>query len=196
MFELLLLGKIVRSIFHQNFTADFTIKLHYEVLGCGGHYICQRDQGYGQGVPPFHRLLESYFLLIWQKRVRLSDLLGGGGGFSSTPGTYLNSTLGFAYFVWLSSLSSNTSVLSRAGSAQKGSRPPRFVEQFLIPILTATCSNKLWIRTLWPSQRHFQMFASQAFWFFPACLAVGTLFLSNLGTRCTNFMWPRAGRGG
>ena len=29
-------GKIVRSIFHQNSTANFTIKLHYEVLGCGG----------------------------------------------------------------------------------------------------------------------------------------------------------------
>ena len=39
IFELLLLGKIVRSIFHQNSTANFTIKLHYEVLGCGGPYI-------------------------------------------------------------------------------------------------------------------------------------------------------------
>ena len=29
-------GKIVRSIFHQDSTANFTIKLHYEVLGCGG----------------------------------------------------------------------------------------------------------------------------------------------------------------
>ena len=29
-------GKIVRNIFHQNSTANFTIKLHYEVLGCGG----------------------------------------------------------------------------------------------------------------------------------------------------------------
>ena len=38
IFELLLLGKIVRSIFHQNSTANFTIKLHYEVLGCGGPY--------------------------------------------------------------------------------------------------------------------------------------------------------------
>ena len=28
-------GKIVSSIFHQNSTANFTIKLHYEVLGCG-----------------------------------------------------------------------------------------------------------------------------------------------------------------
>ena len=36
IFELLLLGKIVRSMFHQNSTANFTIKLHYEVLGCGG----------------------------------------------------------------------------------------------------------------------------------------------------------------
>ena len=25
------------GIFHQNSTAKFTIKLHYEVLGCGGH---------------------------------------------------------------------------------------------------------------------------------------------------------------
>ena len=31
-------GKIVRIIFHQNSTADFTIKLHYEVLGCGRPY--------------------------------------------------------------------------------------------------------------------------------------------------------------
>ena len=31
-------GKIVRSIFHQNSTANFTIKLHYEVLGCGGRF--------------------------------------------------------------------------------------------------------------------------------------------------------------
>ena len=31
-------GKIVRSIFHQNSTANFTFKLHYEVLGCGGPY--------------------------------------------------------------------------------------------------------------------------------------------------------------
>ena len=31
-------GKIVRSIFHQNSTANFTIKLHNEVLGCGGPY--------------------------------------------------------------------------------------------------------------------------------------------------------------
>ena len=31
---------------------------------------------------------------FWQKRVRLSG--PPGGGFSSTPGTYLNSTLGFA----------------------------------------------------------------------------------------------------
>ena len=38
IFELLLLGKIVRNIFHQNSTANFTIKLHYEVLGCGGPY--------------------------------------------------------------------------------------------------------------------------------------------------------------
>ena len=30
-----MLGKIVRSIFHQNSTAYFTTKLHYEVLGCG-----------------------------------------------------------------------------------------------------------------------------------------------------------------
>ena len=29
-------GKIVRSMFHQNSTADSTIKLHYEVLGGGG----------------------------------------------------------------------------------------------------------------------------------------------------------------
>ena len=29
-------GKIVRSIFHQNSTANFTVKLHYDVLGCGG----------------------------------------------------------------------------------------------------------------------------------------------------------------
>ena len=36
IFELLLLGKIVRSIVHQSSTANFTIKLHYEVLGCGG----------------------------------------------------------------------------------------------------------------------------------------------------------------
>ena len=35
IFELLM-GKIVRSIFHQNSTANFTIKLHYEVLGYGG----------------------------------------------------------------------------------------------------------------------------------------------------------------
>ena len=27
---------IVRSIFHQNSNANFTIRLHYEVLGCGG----------------------------------------------------------------------------------------------------------------------------------------------------------------
>ena len=39
IFELLLLGKIVRSIFHQNSTANFTNKLHYEVLGCAGPYI-------------------------------------------------------------------------------------------------------------------------------------------------------------
>ena len=32
-------GKIFRSIFHQNSTANFTVKLHYEVLGCGGPYI-------------------------------------------------------------------------------------------------------------------------------------------------------------
>ena len=32
-------GKIVRSILHQNSTANFTIKLHYAVLGCGGPYI-------------------------------------------------------------------------------------------------------------------------------------------------------------
>ena len=38
IFELLLLEKIVRSIFHQNSTANFTVKLHYEVLGCGGPY--------------------------------------------------------------------------------------------------------------------------------------------------------------
>ena len=38
IFELLLLGKSVSSIFHQNSTANFTIKLHYEVLGCGGPY--------------------------------------------------------------------------------------------------------------------------------------------------------------
>ena len=35
-----MLGKIVRSIFHQNSTANFSIKLHYEVLGCGGP--CER----------------------------------------------------------------------------------------------------------------------------------------------------------
>ena len=35
IFELHLLGKIVRSVFHQNSTANFTIKLHYEVLGLG-----------------------------------------------------------------------------------------------------------------------------------------------------------------
>ena len=29
-------GKIVRSILHQNSTANFIIKLHYEVLGCRG----------------------------------------------------------------------------------------------------------------------------------------------------------------
>ena len=40
--ELLLLGKIVRSIFHQNSTANFTIERHYEVLGCGGPYLNQR----------------------------------------------------------------------------------------------------------------------------------------------------------
>ena len=36
-------GKIVRSIFHQNSTTNFTIKLHYEVLGCGGPYKFLRD---------------------------------------------------------------------------------------------------------------------------------------------------------
>ena len=46
-----------------------------------------------QGVP-FHRLLESYFLWILAEK---STVMGPpGGGFNSTPGTYLNSTLGFA----------------------------------------------------------------------------------------------------
>ena len=34
-------GEIVRSIFHRNSTANFTIRLHYEVLGCGGPYRCR-----------------------------------------------------------------------------------------------------------------------------------------------------------
>ena len=29
-------GKTIRSIFHQNSTANFTFKLHYAVRGCGG----------------------------------------------------------------------------------------------------------------------------------------------------------------
>ena len=37
-------GENVRSIFHQNSTANFTIKLHYAVLGCGGPYSCQPPQ--------------------------------------------------------------------------------------------------------------------------------------------------------
>ena len=49
IFELLLLGKIVRSIFHQNSTANFTIKLHYEVLGCGGPYRFARIRQSSQG---------------------------------------------------------------------------------------------------------------------------------------------------
>ena len=57
----------------------------------------QRHHGYGWGVPPgvpFHGLLESYFLWILAEK---STVTGPpGGGFSSTPGTYLNSTLGFA----------------------------------------------------------------------------------------------------
>ena len=44
IFELLLLGKIVRSIFHQNSTANFTAKLHYEVLGGGGPYISSQSK--------------------------------------------------------------------------------------------------------------------------------------------------------
>ena len=57
IFELLLLGKIVRSIFHQNSTANFTIKLHYEVLGCGGPYKFtsgSRISGRFQGVHQKH----------------------------------------------------------------------------------------------------------------------------------------------
>ena len=40
---------------------------------------------------------------FWQERVRLLDLLGG--GFNSTPGTYLNGTLGFAYKFGISKIS-------------------------------------------------------------------------------------------
>ena len=47
IFELLLLGKIVRSIFHQNSTANFTIRLHYEVLGCGGPYLFSTAGSFG-----------------------------------------------------------------------------------------------------------------------------------------------------
>ena len=38
-------GKIVRSTSHQNSTANFTIKLHYEVLGCGGPYSLAKRAG-------------------------------------------------------------------------------------------------------------------------------------------------------
>ena len=39
-----MLGKIVRNTFHQNSTANFTIKLHYEVLGCGVPKTCRTSE--------------------------------------------------------------------------------------------------------------------------------------------------------
>ena len=38
-------GEIVRSTFHQNSTANFTIELHYEALGCGGACISTYSSG-------------------------------------------------------------------------------------------------------------------------------------------------------
>ena len=54
-------------------------------------------------------------------------------------------------------LFSNTSALTnsllfRANSTCKGSRTPRFVKHFWVPILGAACSNKLFVGTLRPSQ--------------------------------------------
>ena len=60
--------------------------------------LSQGNQGYGQGVPegvPFDRLLESYFLWFLAEKSTVIGPLGE--GFHSPPGTYLNSTLGFAY---------------------------------------------------------------------------------------------------
>ena len=43
--------------------------------------------------------------------------------------------------------------LFRANSTCKGSRTPRLAEHFWVPILGASCSNKLFVGTLRPSQR-------------------------------------------
>ena len=44
-----------------------------------------------------------------------------------------------------------SSLLFRADSTCKGSRTPRFVERFWVPILGVSCSNKLFVGTLRPS---------------------------------------------
>ena len=55
-------------------------------------------------------------------------------------------------------LFSNTSALTnsllfRVNSTCKGSRTPRLLEHFWVPILGASCSNKLFVGTLRPSQK-------------------------------------------
>ena len=65
IFELLLLGKIVRSIFHRNSTANFTIKLHYEVLGCGGPYFFGSCQVHAISMPRNHKHLWPSTDTVW-----------------------------------------------------------------------------------------------------------------------------------
>ena len=84
IFELLknsFAGKIVSSIFHQNSTANFTIKLHYEVLGCGGPYIsCSRMMCFGL---PW----EAAGLGNWPKRENSQKCLGEGAKGLLDPGS-------------------------------------------------------------------------------------------------------------
>ena len=69
--------------------------------------------------------------------------------------------LNFLHFngaVCSNTLFSNTSALSNsllfsANSTCKGSRTPRLVEHFWVPILGAACSNELFVGTLRPSHR-------------------------------------------
>ena len=60
--------------------------------------------------------------------------------------------LHFNGVVCSNTLYSNTSAFTNSGnSTRKGSRTPRLVEHFWVPILGASCSNKFLFGPLWPS---------------------------------------------
>ena len=77
------------------------------------------------------------------------------------PETVTLSFLHFSGAVCSNTLFSNTSALSNslllsANSTRKGSRTPRLVERFWVPIWGAACSNKRFVCTLRPSQIPFE----------------------------------------